>query len=485
MLDRSSSPAPQQLTLVAPMPRRPIALVARRHHHSSSKARAHRISRSGSIDESAQLAPSPASSDKALPSLSQSRYHSTGHSSHPYTRKSTSTPSHNSSTSSPTSTSPYLQDGPLFKSPPKERSSRRRRSLRTAIECLEEAAAAAMSHSLRDDVDNVCADDASMLMDETRSQQASPKVSANARPSHDVERTPTKDRERERRCIDPASTPTATAEFSEPCGDTKDGLTLSPRSPNTQRLRAVHAQLSASTNSSLSTSASPSLSPSRSRSPSTSPSPCPSPSSRARSVSPGRSECSPNPNLLSAWSFYEEDGFSVMSNSRRPSDGSEGKEGDAEAGAKDVGLASHTGSHLLEHRKLGLPLPIPTSPIPRRLTRNPFERFLCVDTDLSVADRAEGGDDSQGRRGTGRRSLDADRNLFLSLTRDHAAARRNFTSPCRLTKSETALGLFHAFDAHNGGDDGDVLMHDGGKASPSPEAGRRYLDRPSVVMDED
>ncbi|KAN0064455.1 hypothetical protein ACQY0O_002080 [Thecaphora frezii] len=502
MTDHCTSPSLQQLTLVAPMPRRPIALVARRHHVvlSSSKSRSHRISLgsggSGSgggspFDELIPMTVSPSSSDKGLPTT-QSRYYSVGHSSHPYSRRTSVTPSHSSSasaTSSPTSTSPFLQDAgcpapslaAAYKSPPRERYSRRRRSLRSAIECLEEAAAAASTSSFvlpppapssndpaptqqREEEDE--AEDAmSILDDDEHRERQSPEATATARPSQDVERTPTK----KQRCRhnDASSTPTADA-TPQQADTVAEPMTVSPISPKTQR-RSAHAQLSASIASCFSASASPSLSPSRSRSPSTSPSPCPSPSLRPRSAASMRSDCSPDlgSGLLCAWSFYEEDGFDV-----RPSHG--GKERDG-GPSENLGLASPPSSGggggggmtaAGEARKLGLPLPVPSSPIPRRMTRNPFERFLRFDLDLSVSE--DGGDHESG---LGRRSLDADRRFFLSLSGDHVA-RRSVTLPFSLSRSKaaSALGLFQGTDRSPAdGDADDVSMKDGPSRSASEQ----------------
>lgn len=394
--------ASPSLVLLAPMPRRPIALVARRHHHHHSRSRSSRTVSSNTLDASA---PSPDSakepSQRATSPLATSSVTNANCSvvrlvGHPYTR--TKTPSNvnlHPTAASPTAAALASVAGwPLglgvlpVSPPPRSRAGSRddgaprplsRLSSRegatlplsSALPTAEAPALGSISILERGTHGHVQAVCDTVQMDEA--MPASPEVPSAAAPVPsvmDVERTPTKGSGRSRQSMrhpapapqdgasqpdddqEPRSTPTI-GTFS-PRPDIHS-LTLSPVSPTQQRIKAsasASAQLPLSLSSppppaplsapatatatdakqpdvaiaSASLAPSPCLSESRSRSPSASPSPCPSPA------------------------------FHALLDSDPP------KPADADK---------------QEPRKVGLPLPpLPRSPIPRKMTRNPFERYL-------------------------------------------------------------------------------------------------------------
>ncbi|SNX84594.1 uncharacterized protein MEPE_03303 [Melanopsichium pennsylvanicum] len=366
---------PPSLLLVAPTPRRPIALVARRHHHHSRSRSSRTASTSGvaasaqsndvNKESSAQRAASPASSMAQSQATCNPRLVG-----HPYSRSKTPshTAAHFNSNVSPciAPTLPTATDWPLglgispVSPPPRTQAASRdgmpnrpvsrmdsRDSALTCSAMIVAAADASMSEGSTQVADNAVQTDEPMLASPIASP---PATSGSCR--MDVDRTPTKSKDHAQSVVcrqmqpenesEPRSTPTIGP--TSPDAQARDsGLILSPISPSQQRITAAasaSAQLPLSFSSppalpivaSASMAPSPSLSESQSRSPSASPSPCPSPSfSTLLDVEP------PN---------YPD---------RQP-------------------------------RKMGLPLaPMPTSPIPRKMTRNPFERYLTIHRDGSRA----------------------------------------------------------------------------------------------------
>ncbi|KAJ1025777.1 hypothetical protein NDA18_004111 [Ustilago nuda] len=384
------------LVLVAPMPRRPIALVARRHHHHhGSRSRSSRTvstsqSEDSSKDSAAQRSATSPDSESAVGGCSASSVRLVGH---PYSRA--KTPSNANAGSNPVS--PAAASGwPLglgispVSPPPRSRAASRegiapcplsRLSLRegtTTLPLTLEAVAVSRSPSLGQVVDDQAADvsNASIADEPMLASPIAPSTFGFAVPMMDVERTPTKrnsraqlsskhvaspiqaryntaavDNDQESR-----SMPTIGATLPRPDNDDKR-LTLSSTSPSHQCSTAQLPQLPLSPSSppapspihdtaannkaaavqerikghnataSASVAPSPCLSESHSRSPTASPSPCPSPS------------------------------FVTLSDLPKPEEESQQQ----------------------QHRKMGLPLPpIPTSPIPRKMTRNPFERYITT-----------------------------------------------------------------------------------------------------------
>lgn len=361
--ESSSSHAPQlsSLVLVAPMPRRPIALVARRHHHRhtsqtqpQSHSRSSRAVSNGNIAALVSSASSPDSTEHA--SASQRAASPCSNAStvrlvaHPYSRA--KTPSNVNAAATSMSLGLALS---AASPPPRSRNTsreglnrphpaHRRPSLRDIAAAAAAAAAAGDAHA-----------DEPMPV----SPAASP-LPTSVLPQMDFERTPTKRSSRAQPKLNkdplcnqdnsdqqPRSNPTigATSALANHVG-----LNVSPASPTEQRSNAASSastQLALAyslppasipativnhlkkSEQSASIAPSPNLSESHSRSPTASPSPCPSPS-------------------LSALPDTQPD--------NRP--------GSALGDRRDP-------------RKMGLP-PMPTSPIPRKMTRNPFERYLSI-----------------------------------------------------------------------------------------------------------
>ncbi|KAJ9476303.1 Aldo_ket_red domain-containing protein [Pseudozyma hubeiensis] len=370
----SQAMQPPSLVLVAPMPRRPIALVARRHHHHSSSSSRSRSSRTISSSSSKISSEHPAEEGKESIERITSPQRTVGH---PYTR--TKTPSNVSSLSNPASPanasgwSMGLGITPVSP-PPRSRTGSRddlgsrplsRLSQRTSsmsISCglpaLPDSVAVSSHSEAKPSTDKSVPADEPMLT----SPITSPIMGATST-SRDVERTPTKTNGGVRHSIhrsasnlstrslgqdddqEPRSTPTIGAVSPRP-QDTTQCLTLSPTSPSQQRSTASSAAVSAQLAPSLasppervmndedlklspgqvslaSVTPSPCLSESQSRSPTASPSPCPSPA------------------------FSRPDHLELPETRRN---------------------SSHP-----------LP-PLPSSPIPRKMTRNPFERYLSIES---------------------------------------------------------------------------------------------------------
>ncbi|PWY99873.1 hypothetical protein BCV70DRAFT_212088 [Testicularia cyperi] len=429
--ESTSQPA---LVLVAPMPRRPIALVARRqsryqhgHQHSLSSSRSTRNATLASTTAvsagtlSSQGSTPAASTAAALSDTSDISTHSTTrHIAHPYSRSKTpsnvSNPCAGMASLSVSASaiglglspaaSPLLQDLTGLRSPSKDRdftNARRRKSFKDAADNSTDSLLRltartpnnnihSASKSLESTQDNLMAEDdhapAESIVD-ADSEAAAPTFSAaevatpgsppsggtanclHGRVSSDVDRTPTK---RGLKQLMAQMSPSA----GSGSGDPKSTPTIGPESPKQQdspSLQRAQANdeatiaslkpLSGSTSVPQSTTASPSvaaalassmvpspcLSDSRSRSPSASPSPCPSPE-------PGRDQrpsLSPAPHWLHG-GIHSADMASAL--------------------ADDLSDKPRVPLLLEEKRKLGLPLPMPTSPIPRKMTRNPFERYL-------------------------------------------------------------------------------------------------------------
>ncbi|KIS70214.1 uncharacterized protein UMAG_06302 [Mycosarcoma maydis] len=423
----SQAVQPPSLVLVAPMPRRPIALVNRRHHHHHhhySSSCSHTRSRSSRTVSSSGSKSSSQSAEESKDSI-QLEIGSTATSAatmrmvgHPYSRP--KTPNSINSLSNPTS--PGLVGWPLglafstvtVSPPPRSSTTSRdglgsrplsRLSQRTSsmsLTCTQDSARSdsfvsesVVESAVESDANALVvgvgiggsakqrqladkplkADDEPMLA----SPRTSPTIGTRLCITADVERTPTKSNVRVCHIIrpsnsslgtgtrnaddqdqEPRSTPTIGAASPRP-EDIVQSLTVSPTSPCEQRMAAsaavAAAQLSLCwprspsadeadsmdqeaepqvnprqvdallASASASVAPSPCLSESLSRSPSASPSPCPSPASDS---------------LVDA---------------------------------------SHEPKYLeLSSRKMALPLPpLPTSPIPRNMTRNPFERYLGAD----------------------------------------------------------------------------------------------------------
>ncbi len=376
------------------MPRRPIALVARRHHHHHSRSRSSRTVSSGNINVSDQqsLPTSPDSTKETgdhLVSPSSSGHSATSTSSaqgastvrlvgHPYSRAKTPSNANvvnaNGWTSglgiSPVSPPPRPRAASREGPPQRPPSVHRRLSAKDASSTNSNPMPALYQiHDIVNATSTTGSNDS--LADEP--MLASPPSStafASAPSMMDVERTPTKRNSRAHIDVmqsplssrsrshgendqEPRSTPTIGATSPRP---DDHGLTLSPTSPTHQRVTATasaSAQLPLAFPSptepdtvavyqdsnkkeaakrmdaivaSASVAPSPSLSESHSRSPTASPSPCPSPS------------------------------FGTFLAIDPPKHAEDPRE---------------------QVRKTGLP-PMPTSPIPRKLTRNPFERTLSV-----------------------------------------------------------------------------------------------------------
>ena len=391
------------LVLVAPMPRRPIALVARRHHHHhGSRSRSSRTvstsqSEDSSKDSAAQRSATSPDSESAVGGCSASSVRLVGH---PYSRA--KTPSNANAGSNPVS--PAAANGwPLglgispVSPPPRSRAASREgiascplsrlssREGTTTLPLTLETVAVSRSPSLGQVVDDQAADvsNASNADEPMQASPIAPSTFGFAVPMMDVERTPTKRNSRAQLSSkhvafpiqaryntvavdddqEPRLTPTIGATSPRPDDDDKR-LTLSSTSPSHQHSTAQLFQLpqlplsrssppapssihdTAANNkaaavqerikghnatASASVAPSPCLSESHSRSPIASPSPCPSP-------------C-PSPS------------FVTLSDLPKPEEESQQQ----------------------QHRKIGLPLPpIPTSPIPRKMTRNPFERYITA-----------------------------------------------------------------------------------------------------------
>ncbi|SJX62349.1 uncharacterized protein SRS1_13196 [Sporisorium reilianum f. sp. reilianum] len=377
--ETSHSPS---LVLVAPMPRRPIALVARRHHHHHHHSSSHSRSRSSRTVSSqtdaanpTERAASPSRSNVAASgaaaAASAQPIASVRMVAHPYSRA--KTPSNVAAASpgvngwplglgiSPVSPPPRSRTGSrdgLGSRPLSRLSSRDSAPLASAmapsnLETIPDASAAGapLDEKLADESDQA---------DEPMSALVSPPIGSGAAVM-DLERTPTKSKGRGPQLADidvdqePRSTPTIGAASPHP-QDGVNGLTLSPTSPMEQRITAA---ASASAQLPLSLSSPPSL-----------------PAAVANSVGESaKSQTSPRRvDAMVAASIAPSPCLSeslLRSPSASPSP--------CPSPAFSTLLDLHPVSkHADEPRKMGLP-PMPTSPIPRKMTRNPFERYLGVD----------------------------------------------------------------------------------------------------------
>lgn len=397
--ETSSSHALQSqpsLVLLAPMPRRPIALVARthhHHHHHSSRSRSSRtVSNGDSPDSSKHSAAQPTATSPDSQFASGSTASTVRLVGHPYSRA--KTPSNATNTlSNPVSPAAAaalvgangwplgLGISPVSPPPRSRAASRQSMASRplSRLSCSRENATV-----LAPTVDPVTVDTRSSLLGRIVDDQgtgahhassadqpmlASPIASSavtSAISMMHVERTPTKRNGRAQTNVkqvvspiqarphaavndddqEPRSTPTIGATSPRP-DDIEQNLNVSPAAASasaqlplslsspplaTSPANAAAAQKKAAiipdriNATSASLAPSPCLSESHSRSPTASPSPCPSPS------------------------------FSTLSD--LPESGKQGQQ---------------------QHRKSGLPLPpVPTSPIPRKMTRNPFERYITA-----------------------------------------------------------------------------------------------------------
>ncbi|CBQ72487.1 conserved hypothetical protein [Sporisorium reilianum SRZ2] len=386
--ETSHSPS---LVLVAPMPRRPIALVARRHHHHHHHSSSHSRSRSSRTVSSQTDAANPA---ERAASPSQSNVAASGAAAaasaqpiasvrmvaHPYSRA--KTPSNVAAASpavngwplglgiSPVSPPPRSRTGSrdgLGSRPLSRLSSRDSAPLASAmalagvevapsnLETIPDASAAGapLDEQLADVSDQA---DEPMVS----SALVSPPIGSRAAVM-DLERTPTKSKGRGPQLADidddqePRSTPTIGAASPHP-QDGVNGLTLSPTSPMEQRITAA---ASASAQLPLSLSSPPSL-----------------PAAVANSVGESaKSQTSPRRVDAMVAATIAPSPCLSESLSRSPSASPSPCPSPAFSTLLDLQPAS---KHADEPRKMGLP-PMPTSPIPRKMTRNPFERYLSVD----------------------------------------------------------------------------------------------------------
>lgn len=388
------------LVLVAPMPRRPIALVARRHHHqhhpnasSHSRSRSSRNVSSAGVNaplhspdaasDSAQRKTSPLQS--GLPLSSAQATSMVRLVSHPYSRA--KTPSN--AVAHPASVSPAatalasangwslgLGISPVSPPPRSRAASRDEMAARplSRLSCRESTSLSssmvfAANEASVDSIREKSGHDAAHGGDEA--MLTSPITSPPARSCltmMDVERTPTKSDARRHSTAshhhsssvrsasrgradddqEPRSTPTIGATSPRP---DDLGLTLSPVSPTQQRITAA---ASASVQLPLSF-----------------PSPKPSSTEEAKLGSPHRAEA----HIASVSSLAPSPCLSD-SQSRSPS------ASPSPCPSPSFGnlLDTEPSKYVRQPRKMGLPLPpVPTSPIPRKMTRNPFERSFSID----------------------------------------------------------------------------------------------------------
>lgn len=393
-----SSPA---LVLVAPLPRRPIALVARRNgHHSNSRSRSSRAVSSSSAVPVPYQSPLPSSPDStntsnAITTASAQQHSSARLVSHPYTRtKTPSNANHLLAPVSPASSAANPWSSGLSTILPASPPSRTRSriasadgaSSRAASSCPdiathERPARPAVSSNVVLVHPSAEAGSRNPTLSDTTTPDepmlASPDIASDhisPVPSMDVELTPTKNRVlAAKRSALVTSEPQLGPRFTHPgaavaAQSETCGLTLSPTSPTTQRFNAMasaSAQLHLSASppavppsaeracivlnadaeiGSASMTPSPCLSESLSRSPTASPSPCPSPPLGARTDA-------------------------------QPLRGGNPARADTRRDAR----------HKMDLR---LP-PLPLSPIPRKMTRNPFERYLLAHSPPDINARAD------------------------------------------------------------------------------------------------